>query len=213
MKTIKVNEPMKGITGKYIAKRYKGGTHDKVRPMLELATIYRRRASRLQNTILAPLAKRWERKAIELKSRAELILQANFLGIGAETENLVVSSSNHGRNLVCQRLAGENTYSLNITHIEIGDDNTAPVVGNTDLGNGLERGAVTDYEISNNVVTLRFFLSDAEVADDTYEEMGTFVDGTATLGTGQMWNHALFASPYVKASGEDTTIELIVTVN
>jgi len=211
MKTKRIYEPMKGITGKVIAKRFKGGTMDKVQPLFNLATTYKRRAAWLEKTMLAGLAKRWQRKCLELEARAEQILQSNFLGIGAETDNLVVTSSNHGRNLVCQRLAGVNTYSLNITHIELGDDNTDPTTADQDLGNGLERGTVTTYDISNNVLTLRFFLSDAQLADDTYEELGLFIDGTATLGSGQMWNHALFN--YVKATGEDTTIEVIITVN
>lgn len=204
---------MKGITGEYKIRRYKGGTVDLVRPMLEKAIQFKRRSQWLSHTIFARLAKRWQRKSIELEEKAEQILQANFLGLAVEGDNLVVTSSNHGRNLICQRLAGENTYSLNITHIEIGTDNTTPLVTDTDLGAGTERGTLTSYSISNNVLTMRFFLSDAQVADDTYDEMGTFIDGTATLGSGQMWNHALFASPYVKSTGEDTTIELIITVN
>ena len=42
------------------------------------------------------------------------------------SKNLVVCGVNTGRNLICQRLAGTNTYSLNITHADIGTGTTSP---------------------------------------------------------------------------------------
>lgn len=127
--------------------------------------------------------------------------------------NLVVSSANHGRNLIAQRLASTNTYSLNVTHGEIGTGTAAPANGDTGLATGTNRVATTLATVSNNVVTLQFFFSDAALPNGTYNEFGTFVDGTATLGSGQLFNRALFSTAYVKASGEDTTIEVEFTIS
>ena len=222
VKTMKhiIPENLKGITGKFYAKRYKQGTVDKVQPLFSKANTLKKREAWVWFAIdnlgfnwLVPFAKRLQRKWVQIESKAEVILNENFLGIGAVTDNLVVSSSNHGRNLICQRLAGLTTYDLAVGYVEMGTSATAPTNADTDLNAAVVRAGSPAYSISNNVLTLRFFLADGTVANNTYNEMGTFIGGSATLGSGQMWNHALFSSPYVKASGEDTTIELVITVN
>lgn len=128
-------------------------------------------------------------------------------------KNLVVSSANHGRNLICQRLAGTNTYSLNITHGEIGTGSTAPTDGDTGLIAGVARSGDPLTSVVNNVVTIQFFFSDAQLPNQTYREFGTFVDGIITLGTGQLFNRILISPVYTKAAGEDTTVEVEFTIN
>lgn len=127
-------------------------------------------------------------------------------------KNLVVSSANYGRNIICQRLAGTNTYSLNITHGEIGTGSTAPANSDTGLVSGVARSGDPFASVVNNVVTIQFFFGDAQLADGTYREFGTFIDGTITLGTGQLFNRILFSPVYTKATGEDTTCEVEFTI-
>lgn len=127
--------------------------------------------------------------------------------------NLVVSSAGYGRNLICQRLAGTNTYSLNVTHGEMGTSSTSATNADTALGAAVARGALTSASVVNNAVVLQFFFADGALSNGTYREFGSFIDGTGTLGTGRMLNHVLFGTPYNKASGEDTTIEVDITVN
>lgn len=135
----------------------------------------------------------------------ELIREAIF-------KNLVVSSNNHGRNIIAQRLASSNTYSLNITHGELGTGTNTPTNADTGLQTGTNRVSTTLATISNNIVTLQFFFSDAALPNGTYNEFGTFVDGSSSLGTGQLFNRVLFSPAYVKATGEDTTIEVEFTI-
>jgi len=127
--------------------------------------------------------------------------------------NLVVSSSNYGRNLIAQRLASINTYSLNITHGELGTGTVAPTNNDTALATPADRVATTYKSVTNNVVLLQFFWSDADLANGTYREFGTFIDGSAALGSGQLFNRALFGTAYTKAAGEDTTVEVEFTIN
>ena len=127
--------------------------------------------------------------------------------------NLVVSSDGYGRNLICQRLAGTNTYSLNVTHGDIGTGTTPATNADTALGTAVARGAITSAAVVNNGVTLQFFFADGALANGTYHEFGSFIDGTGTIGTGRMFNHVLFGTAYNKGSGEDTTIEVDITVN
>ena len=135
-----------------------------------------------------------------------------FLGIALKQKNLVVSSSNRGRNILCQWLAGVGTYAIGINYGEMGTGSTTPTNADIALTTSIKRVAPTTYVISNNVLTLQFFFSDVVLPNNTYYEFGTYIAGAAGLGTGQLFNHALFSSPYVKASGEDTTIEVDFTI-
>ena len=132
---------------------------------------------------------------------------------GKWSKNLVVSGTSTGRNLICQRLGGTNTYTLNVTHADIGTGTNTPQNSDTQLQTPTVRGALTAATISSNVVTLQFFFSDSALANGTYTEFGSFVDGTGTVSTGKLFNRALFGSAYVKATGQDTTVEVELTIN
>lgn len=138
-----------------------------------------------------------------------------ILRISEWTKNLIVNNSNRGKNLVAQRLASQNTYTMNITHGEIGTGTNAPAVTDTSLQTPSARVATTlaSIGVGLNVLTCQFFFPDATLPNGTYREFGTFIDGTATLGSGQLFNRALFSVAYTKASGEDTTIEVEFTIN
>lgn len=125
--------------------------------------------------------------------------------------NIVVDGTDTGFNLILDRLNGTNTYSLNISHLDIGDSNTTPTASDTTLGNALARTSKTSGSIAGSSLTLRFFFADVDLANDTYEEVGLFIDGTSSVDTGQMFSHALFGSSYTKSTGEDTTIEYILS--
>jgi hypothetical protein len=42
--------------------------------------------------------------------------------------------------------------------------------------------------------------------------VGSFVDGSSTIGSGQIFNHALISPTYTKVSGQDTTIEIDINI-
>jgi hypothetical protein len=129
------------------------------------------------------------------------------------SKNLVVSGTDTGRNLICQRLGGTNAYSLNITHADIGTGTNTPQNSDTELQTPVARGPLTAVIVTNNSIALQFFFSDSALTNGTYTEFGTFVDGSGTVSTGQLFNRALFGSSYVKASGQDTTVEVDLTIN
>lgn len=136
-----------------------------------------------------------------------------ILRISEWTKNLIVSGTNTGRNLIAQRLASVNTYTLNVTHADIGTGTNPPANSDTQLQTPTVRAAITNQIVSNNVVTLQFFFSDALLPNGTYYEFGTFIDGTGTLSSGKLFNRALFGTAYTKATGEDTTVEVEVTIS
>lgn len=126
-------------------------------------------------------------------------------------KNQIVANTGKGIYMLLDRLTGDNTYTANISHAEIGDDNTAATEADTDLGNGLVRVSIGAVSRSAKQATFRFFFPDATTPDDTYYEFGMFVDGTSALGSGQIFNRLIFATDLVKSSGEDHTIVCRVT--
>ena len=137
------------------------------------------------------------------------IRAAFFSRKALECPNLIMDSSNYGLDIIIQRLVGMNTYSLNITFGEIGTGSTTPTLSDTALTTPTNRAAVgfqQDYGSTDAI--LQFFFSDSQLANETYAEFGTFVDGTTTIGSGQLFNHALFSTPYEKTAGTDVTVQV-----
>lgn len=151
-----------------------------------------------------------------LKGRVRVITKRagteEVLRVGEWSKNLVMLGTNTGKSLILQRLNATNTYSLNISHGEIGTGNTAPAASDTALDTPEVREAKAVGSISTNILTMQFFFPDADLPNDTYYEFGTFVDGSGTLGSGQIFNRALFGIPYEKGTNEDTTVEVEFTL-
>ncbi len=132
--------------------------------------------------------------------------------IATSDHNIVVVSTDRGRNLIVQKLAGVDAYTMHVTHGDIGTSTGTATAADTQIGTAVARAALAGYTVSSNVVTLQFFFADSALANNTYREFGTFVDGATGTSTGRLFNHASFSSAYVKTSGVDTTIEVTITL-
>ena len=149
-----------------------------------------------------------------LKGKLKITKTDNQGNIISETpyyNNLVVDGTNTGFNLILDRLYGTNTYTLNITHLDIGTSATTPTLADTVLGGAVARASIATKVQGVDSITYTFFFADGDLANGSYNEVGLFVDGTATVSTGQMFTHALFGSTYTKSSGENTTIQYIIS--
>ena len=185
---------VKGVISIYT---YKGGTHDKAAPFI----------SRWKKCV----AKGDFKQADHYKRKFEKIFKDNQIGEPNVTNNLVMTAPNLGRDLIIQRLMGINTYSLNLSYAEIGTGNTAPTATDTTITAAVARASLSAgvaQDLGNNQAQIQYFFADATLTNVTYYEGGTYVDGNASLGTGQLWNHALLTSPYTKAPGTDITLQL-----
>ena len=141
------------------------------------------------------------------------IKSAYFLRTALVCPNLIMDSAGYGLDLIIQRLIGINTYSLNITYGEIGTGSTTPALSDTALTTPTNRAAVgfqQDYGQTDAI--LQFFFADSQLANTTYKEFGTFVDGTSTIGSGQLFNHALFATAFSKTAGTDLTVQVDINI-
>jgi hypothetical protein len=128
-------------------------------------------------------------------------------------DNLVMNGTDTGLNLVLDKLNSDNTYSLNISHLDIGTSTTAPATSQTNLIAGVARTAKASGTVSGSTLTLGFFFASADLANGTYREIGTFIDGSSTLGTGQLFSRALFASNYTKGTNQNTTVSYVYQIS
>lgn len=153
-------------------------------------------------------------KSVLVASQLEAIRQTKesfFIRTAVECPNTVMDSPNYGIDLLIQWLSGAGTFASTImplSFIEIGTGSTTPTITDTALTTPTNRAAVgfqQDYGTTDAIVQAIF--SDSQLANGTYYEMGSFCGGTSSIGSGNLFNHALFASPYTKAAGTDSTIE------
>jgi hypothetical protein len=157
----------------------------------------------------------------ELKSQGKIEEAQALISAGkveVEQKNLIVDSSNYGKDILVQYLisayTGSNPFPLGIAWGEIGTGSTTPTIGDTALTTPTNRATVAyAADLGFNEAQLQFFFPDAVLANGTYYECGSFIGGSSTIGTGNMFNHALFSSPYSKSSGTDTTLEIDITIS
>lgn len=124
-------------------------------------------------------------------------------------KNRVVSSApGYGRNLIMRALAGgDDVLSVEIDSASVGDDDTTPVDADTDLGNPLvEDITITNSVVTDDVLNIDVFASDATLPDDTYEEFGLFCDG-------RLFSRVIIDPAYTKVAGEDTLFTYQLTLD
>jgi hypothetical protein len=138
--------------------------------------------------------------------------------IEVEQKNLIVQASNYGIDILVQYLIsgyiGSLNFPLGIAWGEIGTGTTTPANTDTALTTPTNRATVSFASDNGfNTAAVQFFFPDASLANTTYYECGTFIGGSSLIGSGNMFNHALFASGYSKSSGTDTTLEVDITIS
>jgi len=127
-------------------------------------------------------------------------------------ENLV---PNVMLNAVASQIANDQTFELQATYIALGDDNTAPAAGDTQLTNETVRKALALDSSSANVATLKAFFGTSE-GNDTHREIGLFGEGAATQATavsnsGLLMSHAL--ETIIKTVSDTLTISIQMTIS
>jgi hypothetical protein len=143
-------------------------------------------------------------KAIKTDDYGRIIEETPFY------ENIVVDGADTGFNLVLDRLNSDNTYSLNITHLDIGTSITTPTVADV-LTGAVARASKVTGSVSGSSLTLRFYFASADLANGNYYDVKLAVDGTSTINTGKCFSRALFGSVLTKASSENITIEYVLS--
>jgi hypothetical protein len=123
-------------------------------------------------------------------------------------DNIIVTA---GRSVVAQRLANVTTYTGIINYGALGSSATVPVNANTQMTVEVFRKVVASASYSANVAFIDFYYSKADT-NGTYQEFGSFIDGTASANTGQMFTHALTGG-WTKSASESMTVSCVYTLS
>ena len=99
------------------------------------------------------------------------------------------------------------TLEEDVTHLAIGDDDTAPSETNDTLNNEVFRKEVTDYSQTDNELLASTFIESDEANGETFREVGLFA-GPDTAD--RMWNHSTIAS-IEKDNTRTITIDVTLT--
>jgi hypothetical protein len=196
MQSTQLKETLK-LTGTVIVKTYRAGMVEKLR----------RHIDQFQFLRTLPKSAETDLEIQQIGRDIQRVQDDHFIATACETRNLIMDSAGCGIDLIIQRLVGINTYSLNILFGEIGTGSTAPALTDSGLQTPTNRAAVgfqQDYGSTDAV--FQFFFADSQLANETYNEFGTFVDGTSTIGSGQIFNRAPIS--YEKVTGQDTTVQV-----
>lgn len=158
-------------------------------------------------------------KEIEKKIEAHIDVKTNrgpghrekYLALVAElrqfltreclVENIIVTA---GRSVIAERLANDTTYTGIINYGALGTGTTPPTNSDTTLETEVFRKVVASQATDDATAFIDFFISKADW-DGTAEEFATFIDGSASVGTGQMFTHALTGG-WTKTALESMTI-------
>jgi len=124
----------------------------------------------------------------------ELKRSGAVLGVKTAT-NLIPTT---GRNVLARRLAGDITYSGEVDYGALGSGTTAFTNASTQLNTEVYRAQAASQSFDNNIAYIDWFIASGDVANQTFEEFGAFIDGSAAADTGQAWS-LLITGGWVKS--------------
>jgi hypothetical protein len=93
-----------------------------------------------------------------------------------------------GRNVLARRLSGDTTYTGAINYGAFGSNTAAFNNNSTQLGTEVYRKLETDASYSDNIAYIDWYIASGDVANQTFQEFGAFIDGTGTANTGQAFS-------------------------
>jgi hypothetical protein len=122
-------------------------------------------------------------------------------------KNRIMLGTGTGMNLFIRQLGADTTYGIAATKLKLGTGTTAVATSQADLATPTVDNIIVTNRIfvGDDEVQLKFFATDLQVANATYNEVGIFVGS-------QMFTRSLISPAFVKASGVDTTILYSISV-
>lgn len=159
---------------------------------------------------LIGMRQRGEITNLQCEARYRMYMQElkGFMTKEKVIKNLITTV---GRSVLAQRLANTTTYTGIINYGALGSSSTAVANGDTQLTAEVFRKVVASASYTSNVAFIDFFYSKTDT-NGTYQEFGTFIDGTASANTGQIFTHALTGG-WTKTSSESMTVSCQYTIS
>lgn len=133
-------------------------------------------------------------------------LHKKFLKREAYVPNITTTV---GRAVIARRLAGNNTYTGNVTHTALGSSSSAVAIGDPQLTAETYRKALSSGAFASNISYLETFYTATETSG-TFREYGHFIDGTSSANSGQIFNH--FLQTVTKSVTETLNVQSTITI-
>jgi hypothetical protein len=96
-----------------------------------------------------------------------------------------------GFEVINRLLAGDNSYSGEINYIALGSGNTAFTSASIKLNTETFRKVVSSASFDPPITYVDLFIDAADVGDQTFHEVGAFIDGTITVNSGMAFSLAV----------------------
>jgi hypothetical protein len=128
-------------------------------------------------------------------STIEALKLAGIIQSVKHAHNIIPTS---GRSVLARILAGDVTYSGEVDYGALGDGTSAFTNSSTTLNNEIYRSQADSQAFDDNIAYIDWFIEAGDVADQTFEEWGAFIDGTASADSGQAWS-LLITGGWVKS--------------
>lgn len=103
-----------------------------------------------------------------------------------------------GREVLTRRLAGDVTYSGEVDYGALGSGSSAFTVASTQLNSEVYRKQAASQAYEDNIAYIDWFIASGDVANQTFNEFGAFIDGTGSANSGQAWS-LLLTGGWVKS--------------
>lgn len=112
-----------------------------------------------------------------------------------EAHNIIPTT---GRSVLARILAGDNTYTGEVDYGALGSGSTAFTNASTELNTEVYRSQADSQAFDDNIAYIDWFIAAGDVADQTFQEFGAFIDGTGSADSGQAWS-LLITGGWVKS--------------
>jgi len=96
-----------------------------------------------------------------------------------------------GLSVFTGRLAGITTYTGIINYFALGSGNTAFSTASVKLNTEVFRKLISSASSGDNLAYIDLFIDASDVADQTFKEIGAFIDGSASVDSGQAFSLAV----------------------
>jgi hypothetical protein len=123
-------------------------------------------------------------------------------------DNLILLAA---RTEIAKRLAGEADYTGTINYGAVGTASTAVADSDTALDAEAARVQIATLTRTDDQISIDFYFSKSTTSG-TFEEFGTFIDGTGSADSGLLFNRALTGG-WAKTSLEAMTVSVQININ
>jgi hypothetical protein len=115
-----------------------------------------------------------------------------------------------GKNVLARRLANDPTYTGIINYGAFGSGTTPFTNASTQLNTEVFRAVPSGATFDDNVAYIDWYVAVGDVADQTFQEFGAFIDGTGSANSGRLFS-ALITGGWVKSGSVFVSLRVTLT--